>query len=161
MQITRIPDNEPHFIAVVCVCFIGNQDDVLLLQKRKDDPVYPNLWGFPAGKVIKSDRSFKHAACREILEETGNIVSENKLMPFSCHAYEHQKPNGKPIYFYARSFFLADFLLTTFRLNKAEHKAALIVPAEEIPGMNSKFFIPDSHQSFFNLYLRLKKIGRL
>ncbi len=161
MQVLRIPKGETFFMAVVCICFVGKKSDVLLLQKKGDHPVYPGLWGFPAGKMKKSDRSTQRAACREINEETGNDVPANRLRLIDTRAYRHQKPDGEPFYFIARSFYLDDFALPGFRRNDQEHKAALIVPAQDILGMNSRCFIPDTHQAFVDLYQRLKQTGKL
>lgn len=161
MQVGRIPKGEPYLMVAVCVCFVGKQSDVLLLQKRKDHPVYPNLWGFPAGKKNANERCLQQAACREIKEETGNIVPIDKLTVFDHRAYMHVRPDGKPFYFIARSFFLDNYVLPGFCLNDDEHKAALVVPAKDVPGMNTRHFIPDAHESFLGLYQRLQQLGKL
>ena len=161
MQIKGIPKNEPYFLAAVCICFVGNKSDVLLLQKRQDDPLYPGLWDFPAGKKKPCDRTLLQTACREIKEETGNVIPFDRLQACHTNAYLHHKPDGKAFYFIARTFCLQDFTLPTFRRNMAEHKAALIVPAADLIGMNPKSFIPDAHSAFVNLHKQLKQTGKL
>lgn len=154
MQIEGIPQNAPYFEAVVCYCFIGNRHDMLILKRRNDDPYYSGLWGFPAGKKEQGERTFAEAAVREINEETGNLVSVNNLRVLDTLAFKHFKPKDEYFYFLARSF-VVDLVLPRFRRNPAEHIAAMIVPAEEILGMKSKYFIPDALKLFASHYHEL------
>lgn len=154
MQIIRIPQGEPFFRVAVCMCFVGNKTDVLILKRRNDHPIYPGLWGFPAGKLRSDERTFAQAAVREIKEETGNVVSIDKLRPLDTRAFKHFKLNGKPFYFIARSF-VVDSILPGFRRNPAEHAAAVITSAKEVVAMKPKFFIPDAHEVFLSHYHKL------
>ena len=43
---------------------------ILMLKRRPDDPLYPNVWGFPSGKVERGESPIK-AMFRELEEETG------------------------------------------------------------------------------------------
>tara|TARA_Y100000389_G_C17441122_1_gene508615 strand:+ start:438 stop:1118 length:681 start_codon:yes stop_codon:yes gene_type:complete len=56
------------------ILFDSMNESILLVRSRKS-----KLWGFPKGHVEDFDKSLKHTAVRELLEETGFIVSPSDL----------------------------------------------------------------------------------
>lgn len=64
----------PSVVLVSRCMIIGNQGDVLLIQRSESDSWNPNLWELPGGKVDKGEDLFV-ALQRELLEETGLLVN--------------------------------------------------------------------------------------
>lgn len=62
-------------------CFVEYQDTFLMLHRQSHKPE-PDVWGIPSGKVDPDDTSLLIAMQRELQEETGIIVSEDKLSLF-------------------------------------------------------------------------------
>lgn len=56
-------------ISLSSVCFVFDQDDRVLLSKRRQDP-WRGEWAAPGGKLEKYE-TFTQCATRELLEETG------------------------------------------------------------------------------------------
>ncbi len=57
---------------------------ILIIQRHKDESVFPNMWELPSGKR-KPLESSEHSLLREIKEETG--LSIEIIMPFSIFDY--------------------------------------------------------------------------
>jgi len=69
---------------------IVNQDNkILILQRNKDEEVFPNTWELPSGKRELLENS-ERCLLREIKEETGLDVKI--IMPFSVFDYQIEKP---------------------------------------------------------------------
>lgn len=68
-------DFPPLFESAGCVCFCKG---TILLLKRTELKSYPGYWGIPSGKVNEKETHI-HAAIRELFEETGILVSSEKL----------------------------------------------------------------------------------
>lgn len=66
-----------------CYCFCTEK--VLFLKRHLNKP-YGKTWGVPAGKLEKGE-SPRHAVIREVLEEAGIDINDDKLMeiqPLYC-----------------------------------------------------------------------------
>jgi len=76
---------------VVLGAVIFNQDNkILILQRNKDEDIYPNMWELPSGKKEEFEDVDK-SLLREVKEETG--LSGKILMPFSVFNYKIEKPD--------------------------------------------------------------------
>lgn len=62
---------------------------ILILQRHKNEDVYPNMWELPSGKREFLEPT-ETALIREIKEETGLDVEI--VMPFSVFDYQIEKP---------------------------------------------------------------------
>lgn len=63
---------------------------VLILQRHKNEDVYPNMWELPSGKREPFESS-ENSLLREVREETGLDVKI--MMPFSVFDYQIEKPD--------------------------------------------------------------------
>ncbi len=63
---------------------------ILILQRHKDEDVYPNMWELPSGKREPLEPS-EDSLIREIKEEAGFDVKI--IMPFSVFDYQIEKPD--------------------------------------------------------------------
>lgn len=77
------------------------EDGSVLIQHRDNMPTTAssNTFAICGGKKEKTDRSLKHAAARELLEETGYVAGIKDLIPLCSD--EFNTPTGKVI----RNFF--------------------------------------------------------
>lgn len=75
-------------IVLAAIVFGGNR--ILILQRHKNELVYPNMWELPSGKREAMEPSEK-ALIREVKEETGLLVKP--IMPISVFDYQIEKPD--------------------------------------------------------------------
>ena len=106
---------KPQLEAVGCLTIW--QGLILMLKRRRIDPLYPNLWGFPSGKVEKGEFP-EEAMWRELFEETG--IRSNHLTSLG-KAYVVY-PNLSFVY-YVFSYDIEDRSVPTIKLNPQEHDA--------------------------------------
>lgn len=160
MILKKIPKGKPFFNAVVCVCFTG-KDEVLLLRKIDDHIAYPGLYGFPAGKVKKKDKSNKHAVKREIKEETKNNVKLRDIIYLGTFPTRHRLKNGEYYYFYCHLYYLAPGIYIKppkDNLDRNEHSASLvdgIMCVGDLHHMGK--MIPDAYDGFLRVLKESKK----
>ena len=100
---------------------------ILILQRHKDEDIYPNMWELPSGKREPLETS-EDSLIREVKEEAGLEV--NILMPFSVFDYQIEKPDE------IRDSTQVNFLVTPtnnaqVELSK-EHQAFAWVTKDEI-----------------------------
>lgn len=100
---------------------------VLILQRHKNEDVYPNMWELPSGKREALEPS-ENSLIREIKEEAGLDVKI--LLPFSVFDYQIEKPNE------IRDSTQINFLVTptddTNVVLSDEHQAFAWIAPEEI-----------------------------
>ncbi len=104
---------------------------VLILQRHKDEDVYPNMWELPSGKREPLEPS-EESLIREVKEEAGLDVKI--MMPFSVFDYQIEKPDE------IRDSTQINFLVTPTN-NKdvvlsEEHQALAWITREEINKYN-------------------------
>ncbi len=63
---------------------------ILILQRHKDEDVYPSMWELPSGKREALESS-EESLIREVKEETGLDVKI--IMPLSVFDYQIEKPD--------------------------------------------------------------------
>lgn len=73
---------------VVLAGVIADKDKILILQRNKDEDIFPELWELPSGKKELLETSEK-SLLREIKEETGLKVEIVK--PISVFDYQIEK----------------------------------------------------------------------
>ncbi|MER9950315.1 NUDIX domain-containing protein [Mesorhizobium sp. M0047] len=85
---------------------IERADSRILLQKRTDF----GLWGLPGGNAEEGE-GLEAVVIREVLEETGLIVSDVEPFGFGCdpHYETFQFPNGDRAQFFALMFYTRSF----------------------------------------------------
>jgi mutator protein MutT len=75
---------------VVAGVIINKEGKVLILQRNKDEEVFPNMWELPSGKREFLEDS-QSCLMREIKEETG-LSNIKIIMPFYVFEYRIEKP---------------------------------------------------------------------
>ena len=68
---------------------IIKNNKVLILQRNKDEDIFPNMWELPSGKKEPLETS-ENSLIREIKEETGLDIKI--AMPFFVFDYQIEKP---------------------------------------------------------------------
>jgi len=99
----------------------------LILQRHKDEDVYPNMWELPSGKRELLEPS-EDSLIREVKEESGLDVKI--IMPFSVFDYQIEKPDE------IRDSTQVNFLVTPANDKKVklseEHQAFAWIAKDEI-----------------------------
>jgi mutator protein MutT len=74
---------------VLAGVIINKNNEILILQRNKNEDIFPNMWELPSGKreFLESSES---CLIREAKEETG--LSVKIIMPFSVFDYQIEKP---------------------------------------------------------------------
>jgi 8-oxo-dGTP diphosphatase len=74
---------------VVLAAVIMKDDKILILQRSKDEDIFPNMWELPSGKKEPLETS-ETSLLREVKEETGLDIKI--IMPFFVFDYQIEKP---------------------------------------------------------------------
>ena len=74
---------------VVAGVIVNKGGRVLILQRNKNEDIFPNMWELPSGKREFLEDS-ESCLIREIKEETG--LNVKIIMPFSIFDYQIKKP---------------------------------------------------------------------
>ena len=69
---------------------VMKEGKVLILQRHKNEDIYPNMWELPSGKREPFELS-ENSLIREVREETGLDVKI--VIPFSVFDYQIEKPD--------------------------------------------------------------------
>lgn len=75
---------------VVLAAVILKKNKVLILQRSKEEDVFPNMWELPSGKKEPLEEC-KDSLLREVKEETGLDI--RIIMPFFVFDYQIEKLN--------------------------------------------------------------------
>lgn len=75
---------------VVLAAVIMKTKKVLILQRNKDEEIFPNMWELPSGKKELLESS-KKCLIREVKEETGLDIQI--IIPTFIFDYQIEKPN--------------------------------------------------------------------
>jgi len=80
---------KPIIQKVVLAAVIIKNNKALILQRNKDEDIFPNMWELPSGKKEPLETS-ENSLLREVKEETGLDVKI--IMPFFVFDYQIEKP---------------------------------------------------------------------
>ena len=80
---------KPIIQKVVLAAVIIKNNKALILQRNKDEDIFPNMWELPSGKKESLETS-ENSLLREVKEETGLDVKI--IMPFFVFDYQIEKP---------------------------------------------------------------------
>jgi len=111
----NIPDGFKSQLEVVS-CYIEHDGEILLLQRHPEHK-HSAKWGLPAGKLEEGETT-EQAIIREIQEETGLEVGEQRLMFRDTLFVSYL---GKEFLYHTFQATFAD--KPTVRINPPEHKA--------------------------------------
>ncbi len=128
----------------VAACYMQHDGKFLLLL-RNDNKSEGNKWGMPGGKV---DNGETHAAAiaREVAEETGVVLSEEKFV------FAHTVYFRYPEYDFVFHIYSSDLAtIPTLIINETEHKAAMWATPEAALGMTLVAGNDTLVRKFYNL----------
>lgn len=80
--------HKPIIQKVVLAAVIIKNDKVLILQRSKEEDIFPNMWELPSGKKEFLETS-ENSLLREVKEETGLDIKI--IMPFFVFDYQIEK----------------------------------------------------------------------
>lgn len=81
--------HKPIIQKIVLAGVIIKNNKVLILQRSKDEDIFPNMWELPSGKREFLETS-ENSLIREVKEETGLDIEV--VMPFFVFDYQIEKP---------------------------------------------------------------------
>lgn len=74
---------------IVLAAVMVKNNKILILQRNKNEDIFPNMWELPSGKRELLETS-ENALLREVKEETG--LNVKIIMPFFVFDYQIEKP---------------------------------------------------------------------
>jgi 8-oxo-dGTP pyrophosphatase MutT (NUDIX family) len=127
MDLRKIIGHRPLVMCAAGVLIVNEKNEVLL-QQRTDN----NMWGIPGG-ALELGELLEETAKREVLEETGLIVSN--LDPFGTYSGEkmhHIYPNGDEVYIVSSVYITRDYD-GELKLDKDESKELRFFNIDDMP----------------------------
>lgn len=119
----KIPEDfKPKF--EVAGCFIQYKNEFILLHRQSHKP-QGNTWGIPSGKIDKGENLLE-AVCREIFEETGLNIPQNKIKFFTTLYVKHYEYDLVYHMFYSKLNNRPDI-----KISEQEHKGAVWVSPKD------------------------------
>lgn len=116
---------------IILGAVVSKDGKILILQRHKDEDVYPGMWELPSGKREFLESSEK-SLTREVREEAGLDI--RIIMPFSVFDYQIEKPDE------IRDSTQINFLVTpigdTNVSLSSEHQSFTWIAPEEIDEYN-------------------------
>lgn len=142
----KIP--EGFYRLVVHVCIFNHEGEMLIQQRQKNKPGWPNLWDLTVGGHVVAGETSQQAAERETLEELGLRISFEGKRP----AFSPTFPNG----FDDMYTLEMDVDLEQITLQEEEVQAVRWASREEIYDMiDDETFIP-YHKGLIELLFYLR-----
>jgi len=129
------------------VVIILNEQNEVLLQKRHD-----GYWGLPGG-LMDLGESFEEVAKREVLEETGLVVENLKLINvFSGSEYYLKVPNGDELYSVTAVYYTRD-VSGEMKIDYSESEKMQYFSINNLPNE-----LTDEYRGFIEQYIDSKKM---
>ena len=129
------------------VVIILNEQNEVLLQKRHD-----GYWGLPGG-LMDLGESFEEVAKREVLEETGLVVENLKLLNvFSGSEYYLKVPNGDELYSVTAVYYTRD-VSGEMKIDYSESEKMQYFSINNLPNE-----LTDEYRGFIEQYIDCEKM---
>ncbi|WP_299095750.1 NUDIX hydrolase [uncultured Metabacillus sp.] len=129
------------------VVIILNEQNEVLLQKRHD-----GYWGLPGG-LMDLGESFEEVAKREVLEETGLVVENLKLINvFSGSEYYLKVPNGDELYSVTAVYYTRD-VSGEMKIDYSESEKMQYFSINNLPNE-----LTDEYRGFIEQYIDCEKM---
>lgn len=129
------------------VVIILNEQNEVLLQKR-----YDGYWGLPGG-LMDLGESFEEVAKREVLEETGLVVENLKLLNvFSGSEYYLKVPNGDELYSVTAVYYTKD-VRGDMKIDYSESEKMQYFSMNNLPNE-----LTDEYRGFIEQYIDCEKL---
>mmetsp|Transcript_1578 Transcript_1578/g.2294 ORF Transcript_1578/g.2294 Transcript_1578/m.2294 type:complete len:267 (-) Transcript_1578:651-1451(-) len=129
-------------LGVVCMLLCKDTNTILLTRRPKHMRSFPRAWVMPGGGVDGNDKTLRHAAARELFEETGFSVDPQQGKPIGMweSVYPTSRSSNKAITgHYLVIFFLFELESHTsetkqeiLRFEDQEVDAAIWLPVKDI-----------------------------
>lgn len=122
-SIRKFVGNKPLLLPGSAVIIVNEQKEILLQQRLNGS------WGLPGG-LMDLGESYEEVACREVLEETGLILHDVKLLGvFSGKDYYSKIENGDEFYS-VTAVFLSKLYSGKLTINHESKALAFYSPLE-------------------------------
>ncbi|MCM3444813.1 NUDIX hydrolase [Metabacillus halosaccharovorans] len=129
------------------VVIILNEHNEVLLQKRHD-----GYWGLPGG-LMDLGESFEEVAKREVLEETGLVAENLKLINvFSGSQYYLKVPNGDELYSVTAVYYTRD-VSGEMKIDYSESEKMQYFSIDNLPSE-----LTDEYRGFIEQYIDCEKM---
>jgi len=73
---------QPLVRLAISILIENEKREVFITRRAPDMRTFPNVWVLPGGHFESGDDSFAQAVARELKEETGIVLKEDKIFPF-------------------------------------------------------------------------------
>ncbi|KAF2019360.1 hypothetical protein BU24DRAFT_459042 [Aaosphaeria arxii CBS 175.79] len=109
----------------------NDKDQLLLVQRAKEELAFANFWEIPGGKVDDTDETILHAVAREVKEETGLDVTRfvRKIGEFG---WEEFSKRTQETAVWQKLIFEVEVKTFEIQLDPLEHQDYLFATEEEV-----------------------------
>lgn len=125
-ELRKYVGHKPLILPGSCAIILNEKKEILLQQRRS------GYWGLPGG-LMELGESFEQVSCREVFEETGLTIEEQKLLGvFSGEEYYLKVDNGDELYS-VTAVFLVKKVSGTIKVDLSESLKVEYFPLNQLP----------------------------